>query len=82
MVNVMAKERPKAGKDDANRPGRKSAPIHIEKELARMAAVIAANDEITISELLTPVVRQFIVTNYQRVQKEIQARIDRLKSEG
>lgn len=80
----MAKEKPAKVRPDEKgdkRPGRKSAPVQIERELARMAVVIAAHDEVTISDLLTPIVRQFIVTNYQRVQKEIQVRIERLKKE-
>ncbi len=79
-MTAVAKEKPKAS--DPQRAGRKSAPIQIEKELARMAAVIAAHDDVTISDLLTPVVRQFIMTNYERVKREIQARIDRMKAEG
>lgn len=62
-----------------SRPGRKSAPIQIEKDLARMAAVIAAHDGVTLSELLSPQLRQFIRTNYERVQKEIQERVRLMK---
>lgn len=64
-----------------SRPGRKSAPVQIEKDLARMAALIAAHDEITLSDLLSPVLRQFIRTNYERVQKEIQERVRLMKEE-
>lgn len=73
-------EGPREDKDDS-RPGRKSAPVQIEKELARMAAVIAAHDGITMSDLLTPVVRQFIITNYERVLREGQAKADRIRQE-
>lgn len=75
---AVAKQKPKNADD---RSGRKSAPVQIEKELARMAAVIAAHDEVTMSDLLTPVLRQFILTNYERVRREIQARLDRMRKE-
>ena len=80
MVTV-AREKPQPSRKVADRGGRKSAPVQIDRELARMAAVIAANDGVTLSDLLTPVVRQFIMTNYERVQKEIQSRIQRMRSE-
>lgn len=78
-MTAVAKEKPKP--TDTARAARKSAPVQIEKELARMAAVIAAHDEKTLSDLLTPVVRQFIISNYERVQKEIQVRVQKFQNE-
>lgn len=73
------KENP--GGEPGEKGGRTTAPIQIEMELARMAAVIASHDGITVSKLMSPVVRQFLLTNYERVQREIQARISQMRAE-
>lgn len=56
-----------------NGPGRmrKSAPIQVERDLARMAAVIASHDGITQSDLISPHLRPFLLTHYRRVQQAI-----------
>jgi hypothetical protein len=76
---TVAKQKP----DDVDKPtgGRKTAPVQIEKELARMAAVIASHDGITQAELLSPVIRGFLRGQYERVQKEIQERIRQMNNE-
>lgn len=79
MVAVAEKKQPP--KADG-REGRKSAPVQIDKELAKMAATIAAHDGITLSELLSPVLRQFLLTNYERVQREAAERIKRMRAES
>ncbi len=80
MSVAMAKEKkPKAEGDD--RTNRRTAPIQVEKELARMAAVIASHDGITQSDLLSPFLRQFLRTHYERVQAEIQARLKQMTDE-
>jgi hypothetical protein len=75
MSAVMAKK-PKAAesgdespKDD--RSNRKSAPIQVEKELARMAAVIASYRGITQSELCSPAIRPFLMAEYRLIQEEM-----------
>jgi hypothetical protein len=74
MGTVMAK-RPKAGggsekpKDD--RSNRKSAPIQIEKDVAKMAAMVATYRSITMSDLCTPVLRPFITMQYRLLQEEM-----------
>lgn len=77
---AVAEKKPQAKKD--SREGRKSAPVQIEKELAKMAAVIAAHDGVTLSDLLSPVLKQFLMTNYERVQREAADRIKRLRAES
>ena len=67
-MTAVAKEKPKAERD---RAGRKSAPVQIEKELARMAAVIAAHDGVTLSDLLTPVLRDAASKNLAQIAHEI-----------
>lgn len=79
MSTAVAKEPKKHPAED--RGGRKTAPIQVEKELARMAAVIASHDGITQSDLISPQIRQFLKTHYERVQKEIQERIRKMNSE-
>lgn len=59
--------------------GRKTAPVQIDRELARMAAVIAAHDDTTLSDLLKPVLAPFIRMHYERVQREIQERVRQMR---
>ncbi len=86
-MNAVAKEKPKAEvpaneSGPKKKNGRKSAPVQIENELAHMANVIAANDRITLSDLLSPVLRQFLETNFERVNREIEERIRRRREEA
>lgn len=83
MSLLMAKK-PAAKKDGTDTPERKrnTAPVQIEKELARMAATIASHDGVTQSELLSPVVRQFLIMNYERVKRQIQENLNRMNAEN
>jgi hypothetical protein len=74
---VMAKEKPKKVADD--RSGRKTAPVQIDKDLAQMLATIATHEQTTQASLLTPLIRQWIITNYERVQKEMGAKLKEMK---
>ncbi len=74
---VMAKEKPPKREDD--RSGRKTAPVQIDKELARMLGTIAAHDGKTQAELLTPLIRQWIITNYDRAQKEMGTKLKEMR---
>lgn len=58
-----------APKDD--RGNRKAAPVQVKKDLARWIAVIATHDGITQADLLDPWLRQRVLTEYQRVQREM-----------
>lgn len=82
-MKLVAKRKPKAGGDPDRPPEekRKTAPVQIERELARMAAVICAHDDVTITEFLAPVLAPFIRMHYQRVQKEIEARVQQMKQD-
>ncbi len=71
MVITMAEPKRKFSEVKEDRSGRKSGPIQVEKDLARMAAVIAAHDNITQSELVSDHLRPFLITHYRRVQQAI-----------
>ncbi len=77
MSAAVAKE-PKAKKGLAadDRSNRKTAPVQVEKDLARMCAVIASHDGITQSELISAHLRPFLLMHYERVQKAIRAELD------
>ena len=77
-VTLMARKKPQAGATD-DRSGRKTAPIQVEKELARMAAVIAAHRGVTMAEVISPLIRQWLVTNYDMVQKEMAVRVKEIR---
>lgn len=68
METMMAKSQP-ASKED--RSARKTAAVQIEKDLARMAAVIASHRGVTQSEVCSPVLRPHLLTQYRLVQEEI-----------
>lgn len=77
---AMAEKRKEVAKlDDKNREGRNTAPIQVEKDLARMAAVIASHDGITQAKLVSPIIRQFLEVEYDRVQKQIREELNRKK---
>lgn len=67
---LMAKKPAVTGKVD-DRSGRKTAPIQVDKELARMVAVIASHDGITQAELLRDHLRPFVKMHFERVQQQI-----------
>ncbi len=74
MVATMAKKPEVSAEVGAGRT-RKSAPIQVERDLARMAAVIASHDGITQSDLISPHLRPFLLTHYRRVQQAIHAEL-------
>lgn len=79
---VMAKQTgKKSGGDAPDGKGRKTAPVQVDKDLARMAATIAAHDGRTIADILSPLIKQWIMTNYERVQKEMQDRLKTMRDE-
>lgn len=61
-----------------DKPERKTAPVQISTDLARMAAVIAAHDDISVGELLNGYLRPFLIDNYKRVQRQIGERVKEL----
>ncbi len=54
---------------------RPTMPIQVETEIQEMLATIAAHDNKSVSELASPLLRQWVITNYARVQREIAARL-------
>lgn len=74
-------DKKKAGSTPAEKPKRTTKPIQVDADLAEMAVVIAAHDGKNISEIVSPLIRQWIVTNYERVNREIAARIQKMKED-
>ena len=70
----MAKKKGSETKDD-DRSGRKPAPIQVDKDLARMVAVVAAHDGVTQGQLIEPVLRPFMLAQYARVQNAIKTEL-------
>lgn len=58
------------------RSGRKTAPIQVEKELARWAAVVASYDQITQAELVSDHLRPFLKAHFERVQAAMRRELD------
>jgi hypothetical protein len=54
---------------------RGTASVQVHADVARMAATIAAHDEVSIPQLLSPQLRAFLRKEYARVQKEIDAEL-------
>lgn len=75
MVLLVAK---KKAEDGSPKRERATAPVQVDKKLARMIAVIATHDGITQSELISPVLRQFVEANYKRAVKEMGTEADEL----
>jgi hypothetical protein len=73
----MAKKAAEVPRPEDDRSGRKTAPIQVEKELARMVAVIAAHRQISQGELISPVIRSFVVSEYRKTQAAMGRELDR-----
>ena len=78
-MSCAVAEKPKQKREDEERSGRKTAPVQVPKDLARMAGVIAQFDGVTQSELIEPLIRPFLEVEYDRVQKAIQREVARKK---
>lgn len=78
MTTTMVKKRAESAESGKDEGGRKTAPIQVRKDLARMAAVIASHDGITQSDLVSPVLESFLLSEYDRVQKEMRRQLDQL----
>jgi hypothetical protein len=69
METVMTKN---AGSSEkGGRAARRTAAVQVEKDLARMAAVIASHRGVTQSDVCSPVLRPHLLTQYRLVQEEI-----------
>ena len=78
--NPIVPEAPTQQSGD-DRRNRRTAPIQVEKDLAKMAATIASHDGISQAALISPQIRQFLKTQYERVQREISAQLRRMNAE-
>jgi CHASE3 domain sensor protein len=73
MLAVAKKPKDEKEKDD--RRGRRTAPVQVDKDLARMCAVIASHDGVNQADVLRDVLRPFLEANYKRVQQAIEAEL-------
>lgn len=64
--------------EPGQKPKRKTAPIQVKAEIARMTAVICAHDGITQADLLDEYLSPFVTQHYRRVQLEIAENVRRL----
>jgi hypothetical protein len=64
-----ADESPPKVKED--RSNRRSAPIQVDKDIARMAAMVATFRGVTLADLCSPALRPFITTQYRLMQAEM-----------
>lgn len=71
MVSVLMPPK----KTESKEVTRKTAAIQIEKDLARMAAVIASHRRMSQADLVSPVLRQFLTAQYAVVSAEIQKEV-------
>lgn len=72
MSAAMTKKRESTNSDGGKgKRDRKSAPIQVDKEIARRVAVIATHMGITQSEFVTPYIRQYVNTHYRKVVSEM-----------
>jgi hypothetical protein len=72
---AVAKSRKPEPEVKTDRSGRNTAPVQVEKDLARMAAVVASHDGITQAALVSPILRPFLLAQYARVQEAIRREI-------
>ena len=77
MGVLVAKKKADVQGDGPKRE-RATAPIQVEKRLARMIAVIATHDGVTQSELISPVLKQFAEANYKRVVRAMGTEVEEL----
>jgi hypothetical protein len=82
QVEIMAKKLKGDQEAEPKKRVRLTAPVQIAGDLAHMVGVICAHDDVTQSELLSPVVRDFVEKNYRRVQQEIAERVRRMDAGG
>lgn len=64
------------------KPQRRTQAVQIEKELARMVAVIASHRGISQSEFLSDYIRQYVTTNYRQVRTAMGKELDELTDEA
>jgi len=70
-ATAVAKRKSEEAPESAEKPTRRTAAVQIEKELARMAAVIASHRGITQSDVCSPALRAYLTAQYRIVKEEI-----------
>lgn len=83
MGTAVMPNRPKAQGESKpeDRSNRKTAPIQVERQLAEMIVQIAAHDGKTITDTISPLIKQWVLTNYERVLQEGKARLDQARAD-
>lgn len=80
MSTTMVRKKPATGANEGKESrGRRTAPIQVEKELARMVAVIASHRGIGQSDVVSAHLRPFLLAQYELVRQEIQRELDEQK---
>lgn len=78
---AMPKKRSEAVTEGGGeKDGRKSTAVQVEKDLARMVGMICQHRRITQSELLSPVIREFVEAEYAATIRQIQQEAAKKKS--
>ncbi len=75
MVEPMAKKTAPAA-DEPTPGGRRTAPVQVLKDVARMIAVVATHDGVSQADLVDPWIRQRAIMEYKRVSREIGREIE------
>jgi predicted HicB family RNase H-like nuclease len=60
---------------------RQTAPVQIDRKLVEMLNVIAAHRGESANTLITPLIRQWIVTQYELVARAIDQRVQEIRDE-
>ena len=74
MDAVMAKKKD----EPAPSGGRRTAPVQVMKDIARMIAVVATHDGVSQADLVDPWIRQRAIMEYKRVSREMGREIEGL----
>jgi hypothetical protein len=84
MARDRRGEQPGKAEADGERPkrARRTAPVQVEKELARMVAVIASHRGISQSDFLSPFIKQYVITNYRQVRGAMGKELDELDDQS
>lgn len=80
MFAVAKKNEAKPEPKPDKYPTRKTAAIQVDKDLARMAAVIASYDGISQGELCSPILRPTLEAEFARVQEMMRQDVERRKN--
>jgi hypothetical protein len=77
---AVAKQPKHENKPEPKKGDRRTAAVQVDKDLARMAAVVASYDGITQGDLCSPVLRPFLEAEFARVQEAMRRDVERQKN--